>query len=61
MKASSEKSNAGMIAGIVVGCVVVVAIVAVTVYCLVTNGPKHGKVDPSFFEEDEDHFSMSVL
>jgi len=61
MKASSEKSNAGMIAGIVVGCVVVVAIVAVTVYCLVTAGPKHGKVDSSFFEEDEDHFSMSVL
>jgi len=54
-------SNAGMIAGIVVGVVVVVVIVAVAVYCVVTSGPKHGKVNSGFMEEDEDGVSMSIL
>jgi len=54
-------SNAGMIAGIVIGCLVVVAIVGVAVYCIATNGAKHGKVSADIFEEDDNYVSMSVL
>jgi len=50
-----------MIAGIVIGCLVVVAIVGVAVYCIATNGAKHGKVSADIFEEDDNYVSMSVL
>jgi len=61
-KSSSEGgSNAGMIAGIVVGVIVVVAIVAVAIYCVATAGSKHGKVDPSIYEEGTEFETMSIL
>lgn len=55
-------SKTGMIVGIVIGCVAAVAIVALAIYCLATNGRKHGKVDADIFEgEDSNWVSMSVL
>jgi len=54
-------SKAGMIAGIVVGCLVVAAIVGIAVYCVATNGAKHGKISADIFEEDDNYVSMSVL
>lgn len=57
----NDNSNAGMIAGIVVGVVVVAAIAAVAIYCVVTSGPKHGKLDPSISDGDVEFVSMSVL
>jgi len=51
----------GMIAGIIIGVIVVVAIVAVAIYCVVTAGAKHGKIDPSIYEQDTEFESMSVL
>jgi len=54
-------SNAGMIVGIVIGCLAFVAIVGVAVYFFVTRGAKHGKIDSEIFEEDPNFVSMSVL
>jgi len=54
-------SNGGMIAGIIIGVIVIVAIVAVAIYCVVTAGAKHGKIDPSIYEQDTEFESMSVL
>jgi hypothetical protein len=50
-----------MIVGIVIGVVVVAGIIIVAIYCAVTAGAKHGKVDPAFYEEDTSFVSMSVL
>jgi len=55
------ESNAGLIAGIVVACVVLVAIIIVAVYCIVTNTAKKGQVDPSVYEDDFEFKSMTVL
>jgi len=54
-------SKTGMIVGIVIGCLAAVAIVAFAIYCLVTNGSKHGKVNSDIFENDPNWVSMSVL
>jgi len=55
-------SKVGLIVGIVVACVVVLAIVGVVIYFIVSSGPKHGKVDAEFLEEEGDNYvSMSVL
>lgn len=50
-----------MIAGIVIGVVCGVAIIAVAIFCCVTAGKKHGDVDSDIFEEDPNYVSMSVL
>jgi len=50
-----------MIVGIVIGVLVIVAIVAVAVYCVATSGAKRGKIDSSIYEEDPEFISMSVL
>jgi beta-lactam-binding protein with PASTA domain len=50
-----------LIAGIVIAVVVVVCIVAVAIYCAVTSGAKHGKIDPTIYEQDVEFESMSVL
>jgi len=65
-KSSSRPKNEGItigaIIGIVVGAVVVAAVLAIAIYCVATKGPKHGKLDPSLYEEDEENsISMSVL
>jgi len=63
-KSSSDEnggSNGGMIAGIVIGAVAVIALIAVAIYCAVTSSSKHGKMDPIIFEDDPDSVSMSVL
>jgi len=54
-------SKAGMIVGIVVGCLVVAAIIGVAVYFFVTKGAKHGKIDSDIYEDDPNFVSMSVL
>jgi len=56
-----EEPDAGMIVGIVIGCLVVAAIVGIVAYFFVTNGPKHGKINPAFIEEGPEEVSMSVL
>jgi len=58
---SKDKVNVGMVVGIVVGVVVVAAAAAVVIYCLVTAGPKHAKLDNSIYEEDTEFDSLSVL
>jgi len=60
---SSHKkgSKAGMIVGIVIGVLAAVAIIAIAIYCVVTSGPKHGKIDSGIYEEDPHFTSMSVL
>jgi len=54
-------SNAGMIVGIVIGCLAFVAIVGIVVYFFVTRGAKHGKIDSDIYEDDPNFVSMSVL
>jgi len=56
-------SNVGLIVGIVVVCVVAIAIVGVAIYLFVSSGPKHGKINAEFFDEEEgeNYISMSVL
>ena len=51
----------GMIVGIVVGAVALVAIVGVAAYCALSTSGKKGKIDPSIYEEDVEFKSMSVL
>ena len=51
----------GMIVGIVVGAVALVAIVGVAAYCVLSTSSKRGKIDPSIYEEDAEFQSMSVL
>jgi len=58
---SSEESNAGLIAGIVVACVVLVVIIVLAVYCIFTSTAKHGQIDPSLYEDDLEFRSASVL
>jgi len=59
---SPEKdSKAGMIAGIVIGVLAAVAIIAIAIYCVATSGPKYGKMDSGIYEEDPQFVSMSVL
>jgi len=59
----SSESDAGLIVGIVVACVVVLAIVGAVIYLVVSSGPKHGKVNAEFVDEEEgeNYISMSVL
>jgi len=38
-----------------------VAIIAVAIYCAVTSGPKHGKMDKIIYEDDPDGVSMTAL
>jgi len=60
-KSSGGKTNVGMIVGIVIGVVAAAAIIAFAVYCVVTSGPKRGKIDPVLDEEEGNYVSMSVL
>jgi len=62
-KDSDGGSKTGMIVGIVIGCVAAIAIVALAIYCIATNGRKHSKVDGVLFEDGEEAnwVSMSVL
>jgi len=54
--------NPGVIAAIVIVCVLGAAIVVLAICCFATAGPKHGKVDSKFTENDDVNFvSMSVL
>jgi len=58
----SNDSNAGMIAGIVIGVVAIVAIAAVAIYCIASSGSKYGKIDPSISEPgDAEMKTMSIL
>jgi len=52
-----------LIVGVAIGAFAVVAIVIVAIYCIVTSGKKHGKMDPLIDEEDyeSESVSMSVL
>jgi len=54
-------TNGGMIAGIVIGVLCAVAIIAVAIFCFVTAGKKHGDIDNDIYEEDPNFVSMSVL
>jgi len=56
-----SESNAGMIAGIVIACIVLVAIIVLAVYCIIAASSKKGQVDPALYEEDFEFKSMSVL
>jgi len=56
-----EESNAGLIAGIVVGALVVVALLILAIYCIVTSSMKSGQIDPSLYEDDLEFKSVSVL
>jgi len=56
-----EKSNAGMIIGIVVGVLAALVIVAIIIYFVVTAGAKRSKIDPSIYEEDLEFSTMSML
>jgi len=56
-----EESKAGMIAGIVIGVLALIAIVTLAVFCIVTGASKHGQVDPSLYEDDLEFKSSSML
>jgi len=56
-----KNSNGGMIAGIVIGCLVLIAIIVLAVYCIVIAVSKHGAVDLSIYEDDLQFKSVSVL
>ena len=56
-----DETNVGMIIGIVVAAIVVIILIVVVVWCIATNGKKHGKVDSSVFEDETEFISMSVL
>jgi len=56
-----EESKGGLIAGIVVAVIILVALIIIGIYCLVTSNAKKGTIDPSLYEDDFDFKSMSVL
>jgi len=56
-----EESNAGMIAGIVIAVIVLVALIILAIYCFITTRAKKGKIDPSLYEDEFEFKSQSVL
>jgi len=56
-----KESNGGMIAGIVIACIIFVVVVILAIYCIVTSTTKHGQIDPSLYEDDLEFKSVSVL
>jgi len=56
-----SESNGGLIAGIVIACIVFIVIVVLAVYCIITSNAKKGQVDPAVYEDDFEFKSMSVL
>jgi len=60
---SEEKkgTNGGLIAGIIVTCLVLAVIIGFAIYCFIVSSPKHGTVESSINEDDPTMVSMSVL
>jgi len=55
------ESNGGLIAGIVIACIVLIALIVLAVYCIIATTSKKGNVDPAVYEDDFEFKSMSVL